>query len=115
MVRLESKWYHKVYALCLTPYANREMHVHTKPSVRGPIHDRTGPEITPEITGKNTSSPAMIVYLPENLAGRNYWLTYLFGEKYLTLSTESYVKLSSDSILTSAWGRERHFDSTAGK
>ena len=37
----------------------------------------TGPEKTPkipEIAGKNTSIPAMIVYLPENLAGRNYWL-----------------------------------------
>ena len=34
-----------------------------------------GLEITPEIAGKNTSISAMIVYLPENLAGRNY--TYL--------------------------------------
>ena len=34
------------------------------------------PEI-PEIAGKNTSIPAMIVYLPENLAGRNYWLLFI--------------------------------------
>ena len=36
-----------------------------------------GLEITPEIAGKNTSIPAMIVYLPENLAGRNYWLLFI--------------------------------------
>ena len=36
------------------------------------------PEI-PEIAGKNTSIPAMIVYLPDNLAGRNYWLLFIQG------------------------------------
>ena len=74
------------------------------------------PEI-PEIAGKNTSIPAMIVYLPDNSAGRNYWLlfiTYLLVRgKYLTLSTESYAKLSSDSMLTSACCHERHFVSSA--
>ena len=34
------------------------------------------PEI-PEIAGKNTSIPAMIVYLPENSAGRYYWLLFI--------------------------------------
>ena len=34
------------------------------------------PEI-PEIAGKNTSIPAMIVYLPDNSAGRNYWLLFI--------------------------------------
>ena len=40
----------------------------------------TGLEITletPEIACKNTSIPAMIVYLPENLAGGNYWLLFI--------------------------------------
>ena len=63
------------------------------------------PEI-PEIAGKNTSIPAMIVYLPDNSSGRNYWLlfiTYMSGGKYSTLSTESYAKLSSDSMLTSGY------------
>ena len=34
------------------------------------------PEI-PEIAGKNTSIPAMVVYLPDNSAGRNYWLLFI--------------------------------------
>ena len=39
-----------------------------------------GSEITPEIpeiAGKNTIIPAKIVYLPENLASRNYWLLFI--------------------------------------
>ena len=58
----------------------------------------------------------MTAYLPDNSAGRNYWLlfiTYLLVRwKYLTLSTESYAKQSSDSISKSACCHERHFVST---
>ena len=34
------------------------------------------PEI-PEIASKNTIIPAVTIYLPENLAGRNYWLLFI--------------------------------------
>ena len=82
------------------------------------VYPSSALEITPEIACKNTSNPAMSVYLPDNSAGRNEWLlfvTYLFGRKYLTLSAESCAKLSSDSILASAYCHERHFFSSTGK